>query len=213
MAEEQSVYQRVLGDRFDMLDPQLQSYFGPLPRDRVGVGRGTYDVAGSRWRIFRPVLAWLAWRHVLFPEYGRRVPFTVANDSDASGTLSARREFHFPRRVRVMEDTMTVRDGVLVDRLGKRRGLEVDLQLSVRGGGLRMTSTRLGLRIAGRRVPLPRVVSVSLSERSDPVHPGRQLVDVVLAAPLLGEVFRYAGSFTYRLETKPRRGIPSDAQG
>ena len=196
-----SVYQRALGDDFGSLDTQLQSYFGPIPIGRVGVGHGTYDIAGSRLRFLRPFLALVANRRVLFPELGRDVPFSITNTPGPDGSLSAIRAFTFPERTRVMEDTMTVVEGRLVDRIGKRRGLEVTTQLGVVAGALHMTSTRLALRAGPLRIPLPPLATMRLVERTDPTDPSRQRVDVRITAPLLGEVFRYTGGFTYAIRT------------
>lgn len=203
-ADPRSVYQHVLGDRFADLDPRLQKYFEPLPAGTIGVGSGTYDVAGSPHRWLWPVLRWMAWRRILFPEFGRRVPFGIVNSDGAGGELSAVRTFEFPRASRIMEDTMSVVDGRLIDRLGRRRGLEVALDVAVSDGGLRMTSGRLALRVAGIRIPLPRLATVTLDERVHPTDDSRQRVDVRLTAPLLGEFFRYSGSFTYVHVVQPR---------
>ncbi|WP_251450867.1 DUF4166 domain-containing protein [Microbacterium sp. Marseille-Q6648] len=127
----QSVYQQALGAEFHLLDPNLQKYFGPIPHGWVGSASGLYTVAGSRHRALCPVLALMAWRHILFPELEQNVPFTVTNRPRADGSLSAVRTFDYARRTRVMEDTLTVVDGELRDRLGKRRGLEASLQLAV----------------------------------------------------------------------------------
>lgn len=193
-----SIYQRVLAADFDRLDERLQRYFGPIPSGGVGVGRGTYDVAGLRVRALRPVFAWLAWRRIMFPEIGHHVPFTITNTPDASGALSAVRTFAFPARRRTMEDTMSVVDGRLIDRLGRRRGLEVELDLTVADGALRMTSERCALRIRGIRIPLPRIARVTVDERIS-ARTDRQHVDVRLRIIGLGEVFRYAGSFDYTI--------------
>ncbi|TPW74689.1 DUF4166 domain-containing protein [Schumannella soli] len=198
MAE--SVYQRVLGDDFALLDLRLRRYFGMPPEGAVGVGRGVYDHAGAvgiGGRLLRPVLTWLAWQRILFPESGDEIAFTVVNRADERrGTLSAQRTFDFDGVRRVMEDTMSVRRGRLRDRLGRTRWLEVDLELSVVDGGLHMVSRGLGIRLGLVRLPLPRVARVTLDERSDPdgVH---QRVDVRLTAPLIGEFFRYSGIFSY----------------
>ena len=199
------MYERVLGEEFDRLDPRLQEYFRAIPDASIGVGTGIYEVAGSRLRLLRPVLALTARRNVLFPEFGRGVPFTVTNAPGVDGTLSAVRTFDFPGRTRIMEDTMSVVDGGLVDRLGKRRGLEVGIRLAVVDGGMRMTSTRLALRVAGRRVPLPRVATIHLDERIDVADPMRQRVDVRIVAPILGEIFRYTGTFTYERRSATAR--------
>ncbi|HWH25242.1 MAG TPA: DUF4166 domain-containing protein [Pseudolysinimonas sp.] len=194
-----SVYERVLGARIDELAPSLRRYVGMPPDGMVGHGTGVYEVAGSRHRWLRPMLWWLGWRHVLFAEYGHRIPFTVVNSPDAVGTLSARRTFAFPRVTRVMDDTMFVVDGRLHDRLGRRRGLEVELLLSVVDAGLVMSSGRQWLHLGRARVPLPRLVRVALDERAIPgtLDGHTQRVEVRMTAPLLGEVFRYAGTFSY----------------
>ncbi len=194
-----SVCQRALGEEFRALDPRLQKYFGPIPHGWVGRGSGVYSVAGSRCRPLQPALALFAWRHTLFPEFGQNVPFTITNTPGTDGSLSAVRTFRFPHRTRVMEDTMTVLNGELHDRLGKRRGLDVAIQLSVATGGLRMTSTRLAIYLGRMRIPLPPAATMTLDERIDPTDPTRQHVDVRIAIPILGEVFRYTGTFTYQL--------------
>lgn len=192
-----SVYQRVLGERFGELDPRLQRYFGEIPAGSVGRGEGVYAEAGSGHRWLRPLLAWLAWRRILFPEHGRDVPFTVVNTPGADGSLSAERRFAFPHRERMMVDTMQVRAGRLVDRLGRRRGLEVDLDLLVHDGGLRMRSGAFRVRLGRLLLPLPRVAVMTLDERTSPADPERQRVHVRITAPLLGEVFVYRGDFAY----------------
>ena len=197
----ESVYQRVLAERFAELDPRLRAYFGRPPAGSVGVGVGRYEVAGSRHRWLRPVFAFLAWRRVLFPEYGHDIPFRVVNTTAADGALSAERTFEFGTRTRVMQDRMTVVDGALHDRLGRRGGLEVELDLTVVDGVLRMPSRRQWLRAGPLRIRIPGIVRVRLEERSTGA---RQRVDVRLTAPVLGEVFRYAGEFDYRVEPADR---------
>jgi hypothetical protein len=193
----ESVYQRVLAERFSELDPRLRAYFGRPAAGSVGIGIGRYDVAGSRHRWLRPILAYLAWRRVLFPEYGHDIPFHVVNTTEADGALAADRTFEFGSRTRVMHDRMTVVGGALHDRLGRRGGLEVELALEVVDGTLRMLSRRQWLRAGRLRFRIPGIVRVRLEERSTGA---RQRVDVLLTAPGLGEVFRYAGEFDYRVE-------------
>jgi len=190
-----SVYERVLGDRIEQLDPQLRRYFSAPPAGAVGRGAGVYEVAGSRHRWLWPAFAWLAWRRVLFPELGHGIPFTIVNTTHSDGTLSARREFAFPGRTRVMVDTMDVVDGAVHDRLGRRGGLEVEFALDVVEGGLHMRSRRQWLHLGPARFRMPGLVRVTLSETA--AGGGTQRVDVRMTAPLLGEVFRYAGRFEY----------------
>lgn len=194
-----SVYERVLGERMRDLDPGLRAYFGELPAGRVGFGTGVYEVAGSRHRWLAPVLAWFASRDLLFPEYGHGIPFTVQNRVEQrpdGDTLRARRTFAFPRRTRLMVDEMRVVGGRLHDRLGRRGGLEVELHLDVRDHALHMRSGRQWVHLRGVRVRVPAVVRVTLTERATP---DGQHVDVRMTAPVLGEVVRYRGSFTYEV--------------
>ena len=194
------MYQRVLGADFPSLSPELRAYFSLPPAGSVGRGSGVYEVAGSRQRWLTPVFALLARRRILFPEYARDVPFTVTNVPGPGEGLSARREFHFPGRERVMQDTMHVVDGRLHDFLGRRGGLEVRLGLTVTDGSLRMLSDRAWLHLRGLRLPLPALLSarVVLDERW---VDGHQRVDVRMRHPLLGEIFRYTGTFDYHYET------------
>lgn len=198
-----SVYERVLGGRIEQLDPQLRRYFGAPASGAVGRGDGVYEVAGSRHRWLWPVLAWMAWRRVLFPEYGHSIPFTIVNTTNADGTLSARREFAFPRWTRIMEDTMSVVDGALHDRLGRRGGLEVEFALDIVEGGLHMRSRRQWQHLGPMRFRMPGLVRVSLAETAVGGRRGvdTQRVDVRMTAPVLGEVFRYAGAFSYEVSS------------
>jgi hypothetical protein len=187
-----SVYQRVIGPDLDNLRPELQGYFRG---GGVGVGSGVFEIAGSRVRILRPLLAFLAWRRILFPEYARDVPFEITNTPTVDGALDAVRTFHFPRRDRPLEDTMRVVDGHLHDFLGARRGFEVRMALTITDGLLEMRSDRQWLHLWGARIRLPRFATVTVSESW---FDGLQHVDVRLRSLLLGEWFRYAGSFSYR---------------
>jgi hypothetical protein len=197
----ESVYQRVLGDEFASLAPELRAYFAAPPEGSVGRGHGVFETAGSRYRWLSPVFAVLARHRILFPELGRDVPFTVTNIPGPGDGLSSRREFHFPGGDRVMQDTMHVIDGRLHDFLGRRGGLEVRLGVTVGpNGGLRMLSDGVWLHLAGLRLPLPALLAARVVLDESWVD-GRQRVDVRMRHPLLGEVFRYAGTFDYHYET------------
>jgi hypothetical protein len=190
-----SVYQRVLGSELVGLKPELQSYFSW--HDGIGVGQGVFEVAGSPRRFLRPVLGYLAWRGILFPEFARDVPFDIANTPTPDGALGAVRTFHLPGRDRALVDTMRVVDGELHDFLGRRGGFEVRMSLTITDGLLQLRSNRQWLHLGRARIPLPPFARVTVDESwSD----GRQHVDVRLRSPVLGEWFRYAGSFTYRYE-------------
>ncbi|MET4099078.1 hypothetical protein ABIB37_001315 [Agrococcus sp. UYP10] len=206
-----SVYERVLGERFAELDPTLRRYCGVVPAGQVGRGEGVYAIAGSRWRMLRPILRLLAARDVLFPERGTGVGLRVENRYDADGTLHAVRTFAFPHVERRMVDAMRVERGTLIDRLGARGGLEVALDAEVRDGGLALTSRRIAWRVGALRVPLPPIAGVRVTERVDAAS-GQQHVDVRVRAVVLGEVFRYTGAFDYRVEDD-RAATPVSGRG
>ncbi|MGV8885923.1 MAG: DUF4166 domain-containing protein [Microbacteriaceae bacterium] len=190
-----SVWHRALGDQAGLLAPELQRYFALPPSGMVGVGEGVYERAGSPRRWLWPVLAFLGWRRILFPEYGTDIPFTVTNIPTAEGTLRAIRTFAFAARTRVMVDEMRIVDGHLHDFLGRRGGLEARLQPTVSDGMLHLTTTRLWLHLGPLRVPLPSLARIRLTERTTRAA---QHVSVTLHSPLLGDWFVYTGSFTYR---------------
>lgn len=41
----------------------------------VGVGSGMFEIAGSALRSLKPVLAYLVWQRILFPEFARSAAF------------------------------------------------------------------------------------------------------------------------------------------
>ncbi|MEV8252925.1 DUF4166 domain-containing protein [Rhodoglobus sp. NPDC076762] len=188
----ESVYRRVLGAELDELAPALRPYFDGGPR--VGVGSGVFEVAGSPLRILKPVLAFMAWQRILFPEYARNVPFDVTNTPTADGGLGAVRTFRFPGRDRALQDEMRVVEGHLHDFLGRRGGFEVRMSLTVVDGRMQLRSDRQWLHLAGLRIRIPALATVTVDESW---AGDRQRVDVRLRTPLLGDWFRYAGHFTY----------------
>ena len=199
-----AVYQQVLQGEWDDLDPRLRTYFGPTPPGTVGVGRGPNDIAGSRVPQLRPVFAVTARSQILFPEVGRDVPFTVVNAPQPDGTLTATRTFAFPHRIRVMRDTVRVIDGRLVERIGKGGLLELTLDVLVDQGGIRLVSRCLSLRLGSLTVPLPPFARVTVDERAEGEG---QRVDVRVRSPFVGEIFRYAGTFTYEHVARATDGI------
>lgn len=192
-----SIYQRVLGAEFRLLEPRLQVYFGPIPHGREGVGEGVYRSAGLSARWLAPVFRVLGWWGIAFAEHGTDVPFGVRNRVGSDGALRAERVFRFPERSRTMSDSMREAGGALVDRIGPQGLIEVTLAVHVEGGALHLRSRRQALRAGRLRLPLPPVMTVELIERS--AAENRQEVDVRVRMPLVGVVYGYAGSFTYAL--------------
>ncbi|GLI28172.1 hypothetical protein ARHIZOSPH14_24140 [Agromyces rhizosphaerae] len=185
----------MLGEDFARLHPQLRRYFGAIPRGFEGVGSGSFREAGLRVRVLRPMFAVLGRRRIAFAERGTEVPFRVRNRSGPDGMRVAARTFHFSGATREMSDVIRVERGRLVDRIGTDGEIEVELALRVTNGRLLMRSRRLALRVLGLRLPLPPFVTVTLEESAG--ERGVQQVVLRIVAPLVGEIYGYAGTFTY----------------
>ncbi|QCR42416.1 DUF4166 domain-containing protein [Curtobacterium sp. SGAir0471] len=200
------------------LHPRLRTYFGPVPPGHVGRGEGVFSVVGTPRRWLWPLLAVFARDAVMFPVWERDVPFTVENrptrvghgavDGREAGSVAVRahRTFRFRSGHRTMVDAITAEPHGLVDHLGRRGRVSALLRAAVDAvgpdaGALRLVSTRVTVRALGRAWSLPAVVTprVTLLERFDD-DADVQRVSLRLSAPLVGTLYRYEGSFRYRIE-------------
>ena len=162
----------------------------------VGRGTGTFDEVGTPRRWLWPVYAVLALAAIAFPEWERDVPFEVLN-RPGEATVRATIMFGFRKGARVMRHEIRMTSRVLVDILGTRGRLEATLHPDAVGGRLEVRSNGVRLRIGRARIPIPFAPRIHLIERRDGE---RQRVEFAMRAPLLGEIYRYAGSFDYRIE-------------
>lgn len=186
------------------LDPELKRYFGAIGDRNTGVGAGVFDVVGTP-RVWLWSALWVLSRQgVLFPAWRRSVPFTVRNhpvvDAYGNTAILAERTFRFHGGERTMIDAITAERGRLVDYLGTHRRYRARLSGWVTDGALHLASTAMAVRFGRFALPVPRrfAPTVTITERFD--HgTGRQRVAVVLSAPVLGELYRYEGSFTYQV--------------
>jgi len=142
-----SIYQRVMGDKFNHLHPRIQERFGFSSKDQCGsVGAGTMDKIWRGKFFTLPFLYLGSWRRIMFPEQGRAVPFRIRNyaylDPFGRETVTWVRNFEtpHPRRFDAYMIYSERRD-CIVDYLGTHQHLAVDLELSVDDrGGLRLRS-------------------------------------------------------------------------
>lgn len=142
-----SIYEKVLGDEFQKLHPKIQERFGFSSQDhKRAIGRGTMERV---WRGFPYTIPFLwvgTFRHIMFPEQGENVPFTIENWAYLDGlgreTVTELRTFHLKRTRRF--DGYMVRHperNQIVDLQGTHQHLAVDLNLSVaKNGGLQIES-------------------------------------------------------------------------
>lgn len=197
----ESPYARALGDRIRDLHPELRRYFSAIPDGQVGIGEGVFDRFGTTRRWLSPFLRLLRRRGVLVPGMHRGVPFRVENRTIA-GRAIAERTLQLPDGPWTMCDAVKVRNhGRVVDLLGEPWIVAASFDVDVDRGAVRMTSRATGLRIGRVRIRVPRALSprVRLTERWD-ADASLQRVALTMDLPLVGRIYEYAGSFTYRLE-------------
>ncbi|SFW87912.1 DUF4166 domain-containing protein [Amycolatopsis australiensis] len=198
------VFERALGPDFAKLHPRMRERL-TLSGGRGMIGHGVMD---RIWRGpgFTLPFLWLgSTRHILFPDRGLAVPFTIENypyvDGHGRETVSFVRTFEFPHRRRRFDAQMVHSAGRgLVDYLGTRQHLAVDLAVSPRDdGGFRIRSGEFRLREGPVRTRLPRALTgtAHVDEWFDDVSE-RFRIRVAVVHPRLGPVFGYDGSFTAR---------------
>ncbi|SCG48299.1 DUF4166 domain-containing protein [Micromonospora coxensis] len=211
-----SVFQRALGADFDRLHPELRRRFGVDGAADAGcVGTGVMDRIWRGAAFTVPFLRLGTLRHVLFPETGVDVPFTIENwaytDSYGRPTLTFVRTFRTAaHRRRRFDATMVFseRRGVLVDYLGTHQHLAVDLHLAVDAAGA--LTVRSGAQRIRGGVPCPPALTGEArlrewyDERAD-----RFRIEVSVTNHRFGPLFGYSGSFT--VQYVPSGGAPVPA--
>lgn len=195
------VFERTLGADFAKLHPRMRERL-TLSDGRGMIGHGVMD---RIWRGpgFTVPFLWLgSARHILFPERGRNVPFTIENypyvDGHGRETVSFVRTFEFQGRRRRFDAQMVHSAGRgLVDYLGTHQYLAVDLVLSARpDGGFRIRSGEFRFR-EGTRLPRALTVTATVDEWFDD-DLGRFRIEVKVVHPRFGPVFGYEGCFSAR---------------
>lgn len=200
-----SIYRRVLGAEFDRLHPQIQARFGFDSQNGVAsIGTGVMDRIWRGAPYTLPFLFLGTWRRIMFPERGRRIPFTIENYAYRDGfgreTVTWVRTFKLQGgRTRRFDATMIYSEarGLIVDYLGSHQHLAVDIHLSVDpDGGLRLRSgeQRFYEGPLGCRFPMLFSGVADVREWYDDAL-GRFRIDVRVTNPTWGPLFGYSGSF------------------
>lgn len=191
-----SPWELALRGRLRQLDPALADYFSTIPEGSIGRGSGTFDAVGTPRRWLWPVFAVLGRAAIAFPVWEHDVPFEVVN-VPAVGAVRATLAFGFRRGERVMRHEIRMTSRGLVDRLGTYGRLEASLIPDTVDGRLELRSSGVRLRLGRVRIPIPFAPRIHLVERRDG---DRQRVEFTMSAPVLGRIYEYAGSFSYRIE-------------
>tara|TARA_R110002073_G_scaffold118918_1_gene258849 strand:+ start:801541 stop:802218 length:678 start_codon:yes stop_codon:yes gene_type:complete len=199
-----SIYQQILGKKFDDLHPMIQRRFGFSSEDNIcSIGTGVMQRVWHGAPYTLPFLCIGAWRNIMFPESGRDIPFQVHNyaykDSFGRETVTWIREFN-NKRPRRFDATMinSEQRGKIVDYLGTHQHLAVDIDMDIsENGGIRLRSgeQRFFERFIGFRFPLlfSGVAEVCewFDETSQKFH-----INVHVHNNVWGPLFGYSGTFT-----------------
>lgn len=197
----QSPYLRALGEHGMQLHPALRAYFSAIPRGRVGIGEGVMERVGTPRRWLWPVLRMLQRHGVVHAGWDHDVPFTVRNRTVAGKAIGVR-TLHLRTGDWTMKDAVGARPrGRVLDQLGEPTTLAVAFEVHVDDGALLLRSVAVGVRLGRVRLSLPRLIApvVRLRESAEK-QSGRQRVSLTVDMPLLGRLYEYAGTFSYRIE-------------
>jgi len=201
VAAHRSPYAHALGASIDELHPSLQRYFATIPPGRRGVGEGVFARAGTPRRWLWPLIRLVQGRGVVVAGDEHDVPFRIVNRT-VGGRAVATRTFLLPGGAWTMVDAVVTHPaGGVADRLGRPATVAAAFDVAVDGGALTLTSRSLGVALGPWRLRVPSFLSpvVRLRESHDGAS-DRQRVELTVDAPLLGRVYGYDGTFTYRLE-------------
>ncbi len=199
-----SVYQRVLGEDFSRLHPELQRLFGVASNGEQTVAcSGTMDTVGRGNVFIVPLLYLGSLRSVTISEQGREIPFTlniaVWEDPEFGEVVQWKRVFMFGSRRRQF-DTTTVygqRRGCAVDYLGSRHDVAADIAVQVdQRGGLLMQTGDQRVKVGPLKFKVPSFLSadacaITWFDDSDM----RFRISVRVTNRIAGMLFSYDGSF------------------
>jgi Domain of unknown function (DUF4166) len=197
-----AIFRRALGPDFQRLHPMLRERFGFASEDGVGcVGTGVMERVWHGSAVAVPFLHLGATRHILFPEQGEQVPFTIENYAYRDGygreTLTFVRTFEMRPHLRRRFDATMVYSparAAIVDFLGTHQHFAVDLSVHAdRQGGIWI---RTGKQRCGRgRFPTGLSGYARVHEWWDDLA-GCFRIEVRVANAYLGPLFGYRGRFT-----------------
>jgi hypothetical protein len=212
-----SIYQQAMGAEFDRLHPEIQQRFAITSADGVAsIGQGVMSHIWRRPWLTRPFLTFGTWRHIMFPECGQDIPFTIENypyvDRFGRETVTFNRTFDLPSRRRRFDATMiySATRGTVVDYLGTHQHLAADVWITADDDGgihLRTGEQRFYERRVGFRFPMSFSGKGNVHEWFDETT-GRHQIEVTVSNDLVGRLFGYRGSFTVKTLDFGDVGVP-----
>lgn len=211
-----SIYEQVLGADFHKLHPRIQQRFGFNSQDRsASIGHGVMQLIWYNKLVALPLFLG-TFRHIMFPQGGKDIPFSIENfayiDPFGRETVSWIRRFKFPRKVRHFDATMIYsgeRD-LIVDYLGNKQHLAVDLDISVSSkGGIKIRSGEQRFYEGWLKFRFPKLLTgrAEVNEWYDDDECCYK-ISVDVRNPIIGQIFRYEGSFQASFIRSEPEAIP-----
>ncbi|MFX3635135.1 MAG: DUF4166 domain-containing protein [Candidatus Pristimantibacillus sp.] len=198
-----SIYELALGADFHKLHPRIQQRFGFNSEDRIAsIGHGVMEYIWYNKWVSAPLYLGTS-RHIMFPQGGRQVPFSIENfayrDRFGRETVTWIRKFKFPNTIRHFDATMiySKKRERIVDYLGTKQHLAVDLSITADdNGGIRIRSGDQRFYEGLMQFKFPQLFTAVAEVNEwydDSVEKYR--ISVEVTNPVIGKVFRYLGSF------------------
>jgi hypothetical protein len=194
-----SIYKSVLGDQYIRLHPKLQKRY-EVPFTAKGVMR---TIKGGPKCLYPFFLAGVRFK-ILFPEYGKDIPFTIRNTpctgSNGEEQVHWERIFYFKNKKRYFNALMSLdsKRNLIKDYLGEPSLFYSDLAFHVNDNGqLKIESRCQRLVLLNLEIPMPRMLQglASVTESYDDER-NIFLIKVAVKNPVIGTVFTYEGEFT-----------------
>ncbi|WP_169136262.1 DUF4166 domain-containing protein [Streptomyces sp. HNM0575] len=234
-----SIFQQALGPDFGRLHPQIRRRFSVgLASGEACTGSGTMSRIWHGRGFVRPFLALGGSRHILVPQAGRDIPFTIENfpytDTYGRETVTFVRTFAFPRRTRSgrtrsrrtrsrpasprrtrrFDATMVFsrERGCIVDYLGTHQHLATDLHLTADDdGALVIRSGEHRFREGPVDVRVPELIGgdAEVRESYDDAA-GLFRIQVTVRNRRFGPLFGYEGTFSAEFSPVRGRDVPTD---
>jgi hypothetical protein len=215
-----SIYEQALGDDFQKLHPRIQQRFGFCSHDKAAsIGHGMMQRIWYNKLVAFPLFIG-TFRHIMFPQGGRNIPFTIENfayvDRFGRETVTWIRKFKFPRTVRHFDATMVYSSEreQIVDYLGNKQHLAVDLDISAAAnGGIRIRSGEQRFYEGKLKFRFPKRLTgcAEVNEWYDD-NEGCYKITVDVRNPIIGQIFRYEGTFQASFIVSDPEAIPVGIQ-
>ncbi|GIN84907.1 hypothetical protein J6TS2_12930 [Heyndrickxia sporothermodurans] len=212
-----SIYEKVLGEQFQLLHPKLQEKFSLKSIDQCAIiSKGVMKEITGGFILLRPLFFLGIKKRIVFPERGENIPFTLENyayqDSFGRECVVWARTFQFPSKIRHFDATMifNAENRKIVDYFGTHHDFISDLELKVtKIGSLRIRSKSQRIIWNGWSIALPAFLrgEAEIVEWFDEYEKVFK-IHVKVRNRLVGTLFEYHGSCQTEFVDMPTEKIP-----